>query len=102
MHGMSAAQRRRGRFGDAEVTHLARGDEFAHRAPRFFDRHTRVDAVLVIEVDAIDAEPFQRCVAGAVYVLRSAIDADPAAIGPPFVAELGRENDFVTPTCYGA
>ena len=52
-----AARRARGepwraRFGEAEVFHLARLDQFLHGAGDVFDRHVRIDAVLVEQVDA--------------------------------------------------
>ena len=36
------------------------GDEVAHRPGDLLDRHSLVDAMLVEEVDMVDAEPFQR------------------------------------------
>jgi len=51
--------------------------------------------VLVVEVDVVDAETLQGSVAGRAHVLRAAVDADPAPVGPPLVAELGRELDLV-------
>ena len=51
-----------GRLGHAEVLHLAGLDEFLDRAGDVLDRHLRVDPVLVVEVDGVDAEPLQRAV----------------------------------------
>ena len=50
------AQRLRSRLGQAEVAHLARFHQPRHRAHRVLDRHVRVDAVQVVEVDGVDAE----------------------------------------------
>ena len=72
------------------------GDELGHRADGLLDRHRRVDAVLVVEVDVVDAEPLQRGVAGRPDVLRAAVDAErrvPSLVA--LVAELGREHDLV-------
>ena len=38
---------------------FAFGDEVGHRTDSFLDRHGRVDAMLVIEIKAIDAEALQ-------------------------------------------
>ena len=40
------------------------------RSDRVFDRHVQVDAMLIVEVDHIDAEPRQRCVARTTDVFR--------------------------------
>ena len=50
---------------------LAGLDELGHRADGLLDRHGLVDAVLVVEVDVVDAEPLQRGVAGGADVLRA-------------------------------
>ena len=52
LHGVRAADRLRARLGQAEVPHLARRDQVLDGAGDVLDRHVRVDAVLVEEVDA--------------------------------------------------
>ncbi len=47
-----------------DKAHLALLDEPRHPADRFLDRHRRIDAVLVIEVDMIGIEPLQARFAG--------------------------------------
>ncbi len=49
-----------GCLGHAEVLHLAGLDQLLDRAGDVFDRHLRVDPVLVVEVESLDAEPLQR------------------------------------------
>ena len=58
-----AAQRLDAGLRQAEVADLAGLHEVGHRADRVLDRRARVDAVLVVEVDVIDAEPLQARVA---------------------------------------
>jgi len=53
--------------------------------------------VLVVEVDVVDTEALERCVAGGPDVLGRAVDADAAAVGVALVAELGGELDLVPP-----
>ena len=60
--GCTACARRmvvRRRLGQAEVADLAGLDQLGHRADGLLDRHRLVDAVLVVEVDVVDAEPLQ-------------------------------------------
>src|SRR5262249_60225965 len=80
------------RFRQPEVPNLPGGDELCHRAHRVLDRQVGIRSVLVVEVDVIDAEPLQRRVARAAYILRSAIDGTKAAVvGTAPAAELRRE-----------
>src|SRR5206468_6605260 len=83
--------RRRRRLGDAEKAHLPRADQFAQRAPGLLDRHIRVDPVLVIEVDVVDAQALQRVVARTAHVAGPAVDAA-GPVRPELLAELGGEQ----------
>ena len=62
LHGMGAADRPGGSLRHPEVLHLAGLDEVLDCAGDVFDGHVRVDSVLVVEVDDLDAEPLQRAV----------------------------------------
>ena len=73
---MRAADRSRRRFGETEVLDLAVPDQIPDRACDVFDRHVRVHAVLIEEVDRIDAEPFQRALRDLLDVLRAAVHAE--------------------------
>ena len=68
--GSSPARPRR-----ARGAHLARLDEFGHRADRLLDGHLGVDPVLVVEVDVVHAEPPSEA-SHAFDVLGPAVDAD--------------------------
>jgi hypothetical protein len=59
------------------VTDLACVHELAHRAPRVFDRHGGVHPVLVVEIDMVDTQAFEGCIAGSVHVIGVAVHADP-------------------------
>ena len=59
MHGVSAADRFRRRFGEPEVQHLALGDQIGDGSGGLLDRGVRVDAVLVVQVDVVGAETLQ-------------------------------------------
>jgi hypothetical protein len=74
--GMSAADALK---PQAEKSHLALLDKARHRADGLLDRHGRVDPVLVIEIDDLDAEPLQARLADLRDIGRPAVDA----VAPP-------------------
>ena len=47
-------------FGQAEVLDLALADQLLHRAGHVLDRHVRIDAVLVEQVDGVGLEALER------------------------------------------
>src|SRR5205814_7452529 len=54
-----------------------------------------VDAVLVIKVDDLDAEPLQARLAGRADIIGIALDAEELAGGSADIAELGGEEHLV-------
>ena len=84
------------------MSDLARLDQALHRAPGLLDRHRAIDAVLVVEVDHVDAESAQRRVARLDHVLRGAVDADERTVGAALVPELRGEHDVVAAALDGA
>ncbi len=78
------------------MPHLAGIDELGHRADRLLDRHRLVDAVLVVQIDVLDAEVRERPVDRLAHVLGTPDDRA-TAVGIHVVPELGREYDLVTP-----
>ena len=62
----------------------------------------RIDAMLVVEVDRVDAEPLQRRVAGLAHVFRASVDAEERAIVAALVAELRGQHDRVAPVAHRA
>ena len=99
---MRAPDRAGGCLGEAQVAHLALLDELLHRAHRLLDRRVRVHAVLVVEIDVVDAQAAERSVARLMHVLGIAAHAQPLAVRPPHVAELGGEHHLVAATSDGA
>src|SRR3712207_7381230 len=64
------------------------------RSPRHvFDRHVRVYAVLVVEVDGLDPEPPERALGGFLDVLRPTVQACLLSVGIELEAELGGDHD---------
>src|SRR6266851_4453265 len=93
VHRMGALDALGACLAEPEKTHLTLFDKPAHRADRVLDRHTRVDPLLVIEVDRIDPEPLEARLAGLLDIFGAAVDAARAAV----LAEFGREYDVVAP-----
>ena len=106
MDGVRAADRLRRRLGKPDVVDLSGVDQLRHRADGLLDRHVRIDAVLVVEVDVVDAEPPQRAVDRSAHVLGGAVDgADRRHVARNGVVkpapELGRDHVFVAVAPYG-
>jgi hypothetical protein len=74
--------------------HLALGDELGERADRLLDRDVRVDAVLVVEVDVVGAEPGERAFDRPPHVLRGTVEPPRAVRHGPY-AELRRDRHLV-------
>ena len=88
---MGAAQGFRAWFGHAEVLDLALRDQFLDRAGNILDRHVGIDAVLVQQVDLLDAEPLQRSFRGSSDALRLAVRAGHLAVDD-VESELGGDH----------
>src|SRR5438105_2118092 len=93
MHRMGAADALGPRLAQPQKTRLALLDQPAHRADRVLDGHRRIDPVLEIDIDGIDAEPLQARLARLLDIFGAAVDAAGAAI----LAEFGGEHDLVAP-----
>ncbi len=96
MHLVRAADGFRLGFAQAQRPHLARLHQFAHRAHRILDRHRGIDAMLVVEIDHVDAEPLEAGLAGGLHIGRAAVDSVGAA-RLLRLAELGGEHDLGAP-----
>ena len=60
LHGVSAADRLRAGFRQAEVLDLALSNQFLHRSSYVFDGHLRVNAVLIVEIDDVGLQALER------------------------------------------
>jgi hypothetical protein len=99
MDGRSAAQVRRECLGQTDPADLALVDEPGQSADGLLDRDLGIDAMLLVEVDRVDAQPPQARLAGLADVLRATVDR---ARTPHDVAELRREDDLVAAVAYRA
>lgn len=77
------------------MAHLAFGDQFGQRADGLLDGRVRVDAVLVVEVDVVGAEPLERAFDRGLHVAGAAVDDAGAAVGVGDETELGRHDDVL-------
>src|SRR3954452_21746028 len=80
-------------FRPSEVTNFARLHELRHGAHGIFDGCFSIDAVLIVEVDHLDAEPLQRRIARAANVLGPAVDAEKLTVFGPHVAKFGGQEN---------
>src|SRR3954469_17921867 len=96
MDGMRAPNGVGACFGQAEVAHLTGTNQLSHRADCFLNWSFGIDAMLIIKIDAINAEPAKTRVTGLLDVVRFAID--PAKSRRPRVAynpEFGCDHHAV-------
>jgi MmyB-like transcription regulator ligand binding domain len=70
---VGAADRFRCCLGQAEVQHLALGDQVGDSAGGFLDGRVPVDAVLVVQVDVVGAQAPERAFDGGLHVRRGAV-----------------------------
>ena len=73
LNGVRATDRLHARFRKAEVLHLALLDQILHRSGDIFDRHVRIDAVLIEEVDDVGLQPLERSFGDFLDVLGPAV-----------------------------
>ena len=97
MNRVRTPHRLRGRLGQPEKPHLPRTHQIRHRSDGLLDRHRAIDAVLIVQVDVIDAEASQRGIARGLYVFGPAVLADELAVGSPHVAEFRGQDDSLAP-----
>ena len=99
MHDVGPADGVRRGLRQAETAHLALGHQLAHGPDGLLDRGVGVHAVLVVEVDVVDAQPGQRAVAGLAHVLWPAVDgALGRVVRVAHDAELGGDHRLVAST----
>ena len=75
MDGMGATNRLGSRFREAEVPDLALPNQLLHCSSHVFDRHLRVDTVLVEQIDHVGLESLERRLGDLLDVLRPAVEA---------------------------
>jgi hypothetical protein len=92
--GVRAPDRLHARLGKPEVLDLAFLDQLPDRAGDVFDRHVRVDAVLVEQIDRVDLEPLERALDGLFDVLRPAVEPPLLPLRVELEAELGRDHNL--------
>jgi hypothetical protein len=73
---MGAADDPNAGLGKAKVPDLALSDQLLHRAGDVLDRDVRIDAMLVEQVDGVDAESLARGLGDTSNLLRPAVEAD--------------------------
>ena len=92
---MGATDRLRRGLAQAEVLHLAFGDERADRFGDVLDRHFRIDAVLVEDVDVVGVQVPQAVLGDLTDVLRATVVAAVWGRSAHVESELGADHDLV-------
>src|ERR1019366_402770 len=78
-------------FGKAEVLDLAFLNQVLHRSSDVFDRHVRVDPMLIEQVDDINLESLERALGGLLDVLWPAVQTRRSR---PIIAAAQVESEF--------
>src|ERR1700719_4217638 len=95
MNGVRAANCFCAGLRQSQKAHLALAHKLRHRADRFFNRRSRIDAMLIVEIDAIDLQPAQTSFARFLDVIGFAIDsAESWLLGIAQDSKLRREDDL--------
>ena len=80
-------------FGQAEMLDLSGPDQVAHRARNILDRHGRIDAVLIKQIDPVSPQPLEAGIHHFADMFRPAIGARALRrIGLQVETELGGDN----------
>ena len=80
-------------FGDPDIPDLSLFNQLGHGANGFFDRYFGIDAVLVIDIDGIDAQAFQTAFNRFEHVFRCSIQN--GALRSPLHTELGGDEQAI-------
>jgi hypothetical protein len=95
LDGVCATDGLYARLGQPEVFDLAFPDQVPHRPRHVLDRHVRVHAVLVVEVDRLDPEPLQRAFRHPPDVLGPAVEAAWFPVGTELEPELRGDHHLL-------
>ena len=90
---MGAADRLGAGFRQAEMPHFAFLDQLFHRAGDVLDRHLRIDAMLIEQIDRLDAQAPQRPLDDLSDVVGPAVEAVRSR-REDREAELGGDDDL--------
>lgn len=96
LHGMRTPDGLRASLGQTEVLHLAGLDQFFDRPSHLFDRHVRINAMLVEQVDDIGLQAPERPFDRFLDVLRSAVEDLLLVVGAESETELGGDDDALS------
>ena len=103
---MSAANDINACFGKSEMPDFSGINQIFDRARRFFNRHVRINAVLIKKVNIIGSQTFERSIANFFNMFRSAVQSRVVrlllalVLKPNFVAmtTFSRKGSSASPT----
>ena len=83
-------------LAQAQITNLASLDQFGHGANGFFNRHVRVHAVLVVQIQGFNPQTLQAALDGLANVLGASVDGAKGRVGRvAHNAELARQKHLL-------
>ena len=96
LHRVGAADRRCVGLRKPEALHLARLNQLLHGAGDVFDGHTRIDSVLIKEIDGLYPKSLERLLGDPFYLFRPAIEPGlrARALLAVLETELGGDHDL--------
>src|ERR1035438_6576073 len=94
LDGVSATNRVHSCLGKPKVLDLAFPNQVLHRSRDVFDRHLRIDTMLIEQIDGVDPEPLERRLGDLLDVLRPAVQASLLPIGVEVEPKFGRNRDL--------
>src|SRR5437868_9731525 len=95
MHCVCASNGIGAGFRQTEIAHLAGANQLRHRAYGFLNRRLRVDSMLIVEINAINAETVQAGFACLLDVFRFAADPAKTWRSEEHTSELQSRFDLV-------
>src|SRR5215831_6741204 len=83
-------------FREAQIADFTLTHKVGHGPDCIFNGNGFINAMLIVKVNYVSAQPFEAGCAGLFYVLRRALDAQKFAVWSAHVAELGGKHHLVT------
>src|ERR1700756_3424469 len=82
-------------LGQTEVLYLSLLDQFLHGSRNIFNRHVRVDTMLIQKVDGVDVQSAQGCIRDLPDVVGPAVETIASAVGIDPEPKLGGNDNAI-------
>src|SRR6476659_5807117 len=101
MNSVRATNRLRSGFRKSVMPDLTFLNQILQRSGHIFDRHVRVHAMLIEEIDAVGLQSPERRFGYLLHVLWPAVDTNLLSLETDGEAELGSNHNLVADRCEG-